>query len=67
MEKLQNIEIKIIGKEGNNDLSPENYDIKQLASLLKDVEDLLFPNKKQIRPIVSYDIQKGFSKTSLLF
>lgn len=62
MEKLENIEIRIVGKEGNNDLSPKNYDIKQLGSLLRNVEDLLFPNKKQIRPIVSYDIQKGSVK-----
>ena len=59
MEKIGNIEIKVIGKSGNQKLSPDNYDIKHIAELLQNVEDLLYPNNKKDRPIITYDIQQG--------
>ncbi len=59
MEKIGNIEIRVVGKSGNLELSPENYDIKQIASILQNVEDLLYPNNKKDRPIISYEIEKG--------
>lgn len=59
MEKIGNIEIKVIGKSGNLVLKPENYDIKYIASLLENVEDLLYPNNKKDRPLITYDIQEG--------
>lgn len=40
-------------------LSPENYDIKHIASILQNVEDLLYPNNKKDRPTITYDIQEG--------
>lgn len=59
MEKLGEIEIRVVGKSGNQDLTPHNYDIKHIASILQNVEDLLFPLNKKDRPIITYDIQKG--------
>lgn len=62
MEKLGNIEIRVIGKLGNEDLKPDNYDIKHIAKLLQDVEDLLYPNTKKERPLITYDIAEGSVK-----
>jgi len=62
MEKIGEIEIRVVGKFGNNDLKPENYDIKHIASLLQNVEDLLYPNTKKERPLITYDIQEGSVK-----
>lgn len=59
MEKIGDIEIRIIGKSGNNELKPDNYDIKHIASLLQNVEELLYPNNKKDRPLISYDIKEG--------
>jgi len=59
VEKIGDIEIRVVGKSGNLDLSPDNYDIKQIAYLLQNVEDLLYPNNKKDRPIITYDIQEG--------
>ena len=59
MDKIGNIEIKVIGKSGINDLTPDNYDIKHIASLLQDVEDLLYPNNKKDRPLITYNIKEG--------
>ncbi len=62
MKKVGELEIKVIGQVGNSDLSPDNYDIKYVASLLQDVEDLLYPNARKQRPLISYDIQEGSVK-----
>lgn len=59
MEKIGEIEIKVVGKLGNLDLTPNNYDIKHIAALLQNVEDLLFPTQKRERPLISYDIKEG--------
>ncbi|WP_339924090.1 hypothetical protein [uncultured Cyclobacterium sp.] len=59
MEKFGDIEIRVFGKSGNLELKPENYDIKHIASILQNVEDLLYPNNKKDRPIITYDIQGG--------
>jgi hypothetical protein len=59
VEKLGNIEIRIVGNVGAEKLSPQNYDIKHLANLLQDVEDLLYPNNKKERPLITYDISEG--------
>lgn len=59
MDKIGEIEIRVIGKSGNKDLSPDNYDIKQIAAILQNVEDLLYPNNRKDRPIITYDIQEG--------
>lgn len=59
MEKLAEIEIRVVGKSGGQNLSPDNYDIKHIATILQNVEDLLYPNNKKDRPIITYDIQEG--------
>lgn len=59
MKKVGDIEIRVIGKSGNQNLSPDNYDIKHIATILKNIEDLLYPNNKRDRPIITYDIQEG--------
>ena len=69
MEKTGSIEIRVIGKSGNKELSPENYDIKHIATILQNVEDLLYPTNKKDRPIITYNIQEGsvkhFFKTTI--
>lgn len=62
MDKIGEIEIRVVGKSGHNNLSPENYDIKQIAIILQNVEYLLFPNNKKNRPIITYDIEEGSVK-----
>lgn len=59
MKNIGNIEIRVVGKSGNLELKPENFDIKHIASILQNVEDLLYPNNKKDRPLISYDIQDG--------
>ena len=59
MDKIGEIEIRVIGKSGNKELSPDSYDIKHIASILQNIEDLLYPNNKKDRPIITYDIQEG--------
>lgn len=62
MDKIGEIEIRVVGKSGYKDLSPDNYDIKQIAAILQNVEDLLYPNNKRDRPIITYDIEEGSVK-----
>lgn len=62
MEKIGDIEIRVIGKLGNQNLSPDNYDIKYIATILQNVEDLLYPYNKKDRPIITYNIQEGSVK-----
>ncbi|MBA3706209.1 MAG: hypothetical protein H0W84_10010 [Bacteroidetes bacterium] len=62
MEKLGYIQIRIEGKKGNKDLSPDNYDIREIITLLENAENLLFPNDKKDRPNISYAIEAGSIK-----
>lgn len=62
VDKIGEIEIRVFGKSGNLELKPENYDIKHIASILQNVEDLLYPNSKGNRPLITYDIQGGSVK-----
>lgn len=57
--KTGTIEIHINGKNGNEPLSPDNFDIREVKKLLDGVEDMLFPNNKNSRPTVSYSIESG--------
>ncbi len=59
MEKTGEIEIRVRGKAGNMDLTPGTYDISQIAAILKNVEELLFPTSKKDRPLVTYTIEEG--------
>lgn len=58
MQTIGNIEIRITGKKGNLDLTPDNYDIKEIRSVLDHAEKLLFPNEKN-RPLISYNLEEG--------
>lgn len=62
MEKIGFIEIKITGSKGNFDLSPENYDIREIISILENAENLLYPGDKKDRPNISYAIEGGSVK-----
>lgn len=56
------IEIRISGKKGSVELSPDNYDIKEIITVLQTAESLLFPSNKKDRPLISYNIEEGSVK-----
>jgi len=62
VNKIGYIEIKITGSKGNIELIPENYDIREIVSILENAENLLFPIDKKDRPIISYNIEHGSVK-----
>jgi len=59
MDKTGYIEIKIEGSKGNLVLKPDNYDIRDIISILENAENLLFPTDKKERPTISYKIEEG--------
>lgn len=59
MGNLGQIEIHIVGLKGNNPLTPDNYDIKEIISLLSNIEPLLYPGMKGNRPDIAYRIEPG--------
>lgn len=59
MDKIGEIEIRVIGKSGNLELNPTTFDIKHITSLLQNMEDLLYPNNKKDRPLIAYNIKEG--------
>lgn len=59
MEKIGSVEIRIAGSSGNHNLSPDNYDIRELIAMLENAEDLLFPGDKKERPVISYRVEEG--------
>lgn len=59
MEKIGHIEIRISGSKGNFELSPDNYDIREIMSILENAENLLYPGDKKNRPTISYEIEHG--------
>ena len=62
MDKIGYIEIKISGSKGNLNLTPDNYDIREIISILENAENLLFPTDKRERPTISYKIEEGSVK-----
>lgn len=62
MEKIGFIEIRITGSKGNLDLSPDNYDIREIISILENAENLLYSGEKKDRPNTSYKIEEGSVK-----
>lgn len=62
MEKIGFIEIRITGSRGNLDLSPDNYDIREIIFILENAENLLYPGDKRDRPTISYQIEEGSVK-----
>ena len=59
MEKIGFIEIRITGSKGNLDLTPDNYDIREIIFILENAENLLYPGDKRDRPNISYKIEEG--------
>ncbi len=62
MDKFGHIEIRVLGNKGNLKLSPDNYDVKEIVSMLQNIEDLLYPTNKKNRPLITYDLQEGSVK-----
>ncbi|MHB1279125.1 MAG: hypothetical protein ACYC1Q_12100, partial [Bacteroidia bacterium] len=62
MDKIGFIEIRISGSTGNFELSPDNYDIREIISILENAENLLYPGDKKDRPKISYKIEEGSVK-----
>jgi hypothetical protein len=71
VEKFGFIEIRISGSKGNLELTPDNYDIREVIFMLENAENLIFPADKKDRPIISYKIEEGsvkhIFKTSIQF
>ena len=65
------IQLRIIGKKGNESLVPANFDIAQIRLLFDTIEALLYPDpkSKKSRPVIAYEIREGsvvnIFKTSL--
>jgi hypothetical protein len=62
VEKIGLIEIRITGSKGNLDLSPGNYDIREIITILENAENLLYTGDKKDRPTISYKIEEGSVK-----
>lgn len=59
MDESGKIEIRVKGRIGNEPLSPENYDIREIRSLFDVVETLLYPSQKNGRAPITYSIEEG--------
>lgn len=62
MENIGFIAISITGSKGNLELSPDNYDIREVMAILENAENLLHPGDKKDRPTISYKIEAGSVK-----
>lgn len=56
MKEFGYIEIRV------NDVSPNAFDISDVMELLKNAENLLYPNERKIRPIISYEVKEGSTR-----
>jgi hypothetical protein len=59
MDDSGKIEIRVVGRLGNEPLSPDNFDIREIKSLFDVVETLLYPNQKISRAPISYSLETG--------
>lgn len=59
MEESGKIEIRVIGRIGNEPLSPENFAIREIRSLFDVVETMLYPNQKNSRAPITYSLESG--------
>lgn len=53
------IEIIIKGKIGNQNITPENYDIKEIIGVLEQADKLFAISDKNERPLISYSLEEG--------
>lgn len=59
MEVKGEIEIRVSGTQGNRPLTPDNFDIREIISILENVPPLVFQGDKKQRPIITYQIEEG--------
>lgn len=59
MERIGHLEVRISGAKGNLELKPDTFDVREIISVLEKTEDLLFPNDKRDRPVISYQLEEG--------
>lgn len=59
MDESDKIEIRVIGRIGNEPLSPDNFDIREIKGLFDVVEALLYPNQKNSRAPITYSLESG--------
>ena len=59
MDEKGTIEIRVSGTKGNFQLTPDNYDIREIAAMFEVLENLVFPNAKKSRPEITYTIAEG--------
>lgn len=59
MDQRGTIEIRVSGSKGNLELSPDHYDIKEIAQIFDAVENILFAGNKKQRPEITYSIESG--------
>lgn len=53
------IEIHVSGLNGGMELNPDNYDIREIITMLENAENMLYPNNRQNRPTISYEMLPG--------
>ncbi len=59
---MASIEIRIAGDKNGNELTPDNFDIKEIKLLMESIEDMLYPISKKGRPDITYSIEQGSVK-----
>ncbi len=62
MGNLGQIEIHIVGLKGNNPLTPDNYDIKEIISLFKELRSFAYGIRmdlKAVRNAIALDTSNG--------
>jgi hypothetical protein len=59
MDTSGKVEIRVTGNVGNEPLSPENFDIREIKGLFDVVETLLYPNQKISRNPISFSMKEG--------
>lgn len=64
MSKKESITIRVTGKIGEKQISPELFDISDIRKLINDFENMLFPGSKTSRPHVSYRLEEGSVKNT---
>lgn len=58
IENIGTIEVKIKGKIGENQLTPDLYDVRDIKQIIDSVDALLFPSGNR-KEILSYKIEEG--------
>ena len=59
MDQRGTIEIRVSGSKGNLELSPDHYDIREIAQLFDAIESILYSGRKKQRPEITYSIESG--------